>query len=114
MPEINMIFQCFREIFALSISKKSDCLVSIAVAIYLSSTRYVSKLSHEIRELCAKHAMRVVTQNTCVVPHTLCVTPHAGYVATSISIAQSISYSQHRSSEIALRANYSPPAGFDS
>ena len=36
MPEINIIFQCSLDIFALPISKESDCLVSIAIAMAIS------------------------------------------------------------------------------
>jgi hypothetical protein len=37
MPEISMIFQCSLEIPALSIAEKSVCLVSIDVAINVTS-----------------------------------------------------------------------------
>ena len=103
-----MLFQCSLEILALSISKKRDCLLSIAIAMAmfvcldaLCFEVIVIRLEGFSSDCYACH----YTQDR-VEPHGLCVTPHPGYVATSISIPHSISYSQHRFSEIALRAHH--------
>jgi hypothetical protein len=48
-----------------------------------------------------------------VVPHGRREAPHAHHVATSISMVRSISYAQHRFSEIALRAQAALTEDFD-
>jgi hypothetical protein len=104
-----MLFQCSLEIFfVLSISKKRDCLLSIAIAMAMSlclDAQCFEVIVIRLESPSSDCYAWCYTQDR-VVPHGLCVTPHPGYVATSISIAHSISYSQHRFSEIALRAHH--------